>query len=809
MNLHTFLLCCFFSLLVGNIHAQYKLSGKVTDEYSGKALPFSTLKLSDKHFYTTDSLGFYELHFKKKGSYEIHVSNVAYDSKTLRLSIQETHQNQNIKLHPKQYQLNELVLKDETSSQSNTNSIIRLRSVEGTMLNTGKKNEVIQLDRTLYNTATNNARQVFAEVPGLNIWESDQTGLQLEIGARGLSPQRTSNFNTRQNLYDISADALGYPESYYTPAPESVERIQLIRGAASLQYGPQFGGMLNFKMKKGPEDKKMQWTLGQSVGSNHLYNTFLSLGGQQKGLNYYGFAQYKTAQGWRPNSKLDAGTFFIGLTQKLSPVTELSLELSKSNYLAKQPGGLTDVQFETDPSQSNRSGNWFRINWNVLALKLTHQFSENSHLSAQFFGLYAQRDALGYLQDISWDESNFPFNRDLILSTFSNWGNETKFIKRYEFRKHTSVLLLGGRYYHGQTKKEQGFGKRGQSPDFELDNKETQSGSFVDFPSQNLAFFAENSFRFSEKFSVTPGLRFEHIETSADGLIQQVDPNDEHNILISEAKKQSNRQVFLYGLGLTYSPNDKLEWYSNFSKNYRAINFNDLYTINPNIVIDSNLTDERGYTIDLGWRGTFKDLIQFDASLFYLNYQDRIGFVSKFHPETFKTYRLKTNISRSITKGLEAYVSVNLTNLYSKEKKYKLLWFNNITFQDGRYVNSSEQSIDNKKVELVPQMIYKTGLSFSKAKVSAQLMYSYVSEQFSDAENSTIVDQRAIYGRIPAYQIMDFSLKYKRNSKWEFSAGANNVLNASYFTRRASGYPGPGIVPSPTRNFYLSIKTVL
>ena len=152
-----------------------------------------------------------------------------------------------------------------------------------------------------------------------------------------------------------------------------------------------------------------------------------------------------------------------------------------------------------------------------------------------------------------------------------------------------------------------------QSPDFELDNKETQPGSFVDFPSQNVAFFAENSFRFSEKFSVTPGLRFEHIETSADGLIQQVDPNDEHNILISEAKKQSNRQVFLYGLGLAYTPNENREYYANFSKNYRAINFNDLYTINPNIVIDSNLTDESGYTIDLGWRGTFKNIIQFDT----------------------------------------------------------------------------------------------------------------------------------------------------------------------------------------------------
>jgi Fe(3+) dicitrate transport protein len=70
----------------------------------------------------------------------------------------------------------------------------------------------------------------------------------LHYGGRGLDPNRTSNFNTRQNGYDISADVLGYPESYYA-TPEALEEIQVIRGAASLQYGTQFGGLVNFKIK--------------------------------------------------------------------------------------------------------------------------------------------------------------------------------------------------------------------------------------------------------------------------------------------------------------------------------------------------------------------------------------------------------------------------------------------------------------------------------------------------------------------------------------------------------------------------------
>ncbi|MDV7393727.1 hypothetical protein RZS08_20285, partial [Arthrospira platensis SPKY1] len=115
------------------------------------------------------------------------------------------------------------------------------------------------------------------------------------IGGRGLSPNRTANFNVRQNGYDISADALGYPESYYTPPLEALDRIELVRGAASLQYGTQFGGMLNFRFKKGAADKPVEVVSRQTAGSWGFFNSFNSVGGTvAKGkLNYYSYLQYK------------------------------------------------------------------------------------------------------------------------------------------------------------------------------------------------------------------------------------------------------------------------------------------------------------------------------------------------------------------------------------------------------------------------------------------------------------------------------------------------------------------------------------
>ena len=81
-----------------------------------------------------------------------------------------------------------------------------LPEVVGTTINAGKKNALIVMDNVQGNVVTNTMRQVMAKVPGIHIWESDPSGIQIGIAARGLSPNRSWEFNVRQNGYDISAD---------------------------------------------------------------------------------------------------------------------------------------------------------------------------------------------------------------------------------------------------------------------------------------------------------------------------------------------------------------------------------------------------------------------------------------------------------------------------------------------------------------------------------------------------------------------------------------------------------------------------
>lgn len=85
------------------------------------------------------------------------------------------------------------------------------------------------------------------------------------------------------------------------------------------------------------------------------------------------------------------------------------------------------------------------------------------------------------------------------------------------------------------------------------------------------------------------------------------------------------------------------------------------------------------------------------------------------------------------------------------------------------------------------------------------LQYSYLSSQFSDTTNAIGVSLSGVTSEIPYYCILDFSTSYKYKSA-KLEAGVNNLLNTSYFTKRATGYPGSGIIPSAPRNYYIGLE---
>ncbi len=779
----------------------FTISGKITAAGTQQPVPEAEVLLTNNGSLTkADAKGTFILTNLAPGTYMLTAYSIGWGSATQQVTITNGNATVNFELKPMEGQLREVNVKNQREA---TFGITRLNSVEGTAIYEAKKSEVVILSDITANKATNNSRQVFAKVAGLNIWESDGAGLQLGIGGRGLSPNRTSNFNTRQNGYDISADALGYPESYYTPPTEALDRIEVVRGAASLQYGTQFGGMINFVMNEGPEDKPFELTSRQTVGSWGLFNSFNSVGGSKGKFHYYGYYQYKRGDGWRENSGFDAHTAFASVHYKPTQKLEIGFDYTFMDYLTQQPGGLTDAEFEQDARQSKRDRNWFKVNWNLLALTMDYRISERTKLNIRNFGLLAQRDALGFMGKINRpDDLTQP--RTLLQDKFRNIGNETRLIHRYDLGNSFSTLLVGTRYYRGFTDQKQGDGSLAANADFNFysENGGPNTSSY-DYLSRNFAFFAENIFNITPKLSITPGLRYEWINTNADGSYRDVRRNQAGTIIydeIEEEDRSNSRNVFLMGLGMSYKPNEQIEVYANFSQNYRAINFNDMRVVNPNQFVDQDLKDESGYSADIGFRGNISGLLNYDASLFYLAYQDRINFQNI----EGTTNRIRTNVGDSRNVGLETFMEVDLLKLYfGADHPTSLSAFSNVTLVNTKY-SSTLTDIDNKEVELAPSIIAKTGLSFKRKDFKLSYQFAYTSEQYTDAPNS-ITEPTAVVGLIPSYWVMDLSGSYTYK-RFTLESGVNNLTDNRYFTRRATGYPGPGIIPSDARNYYVTLQ---
>jgi len=776
------------------------ISGLVQNDQDGSFVKSATISFNHHTVYS-DSNGYFKIQLLPGKMYQVKTTGSGYKLHVQKMSFVND-SSLAIFVQPDFISLNEVTVKAE---KDNTFGVSRLNNVEGTTIYAGKKSEAVYVQDLNVNLASNNSRQIFSKIPGINVFENDGSGSTIGIGGRGLNPNRISNFNTRQNGYDISADALGYPESYYTPPTEAVERIEILRGAAGLQFGSQFGGMINYKFTEAPENKKFSGDFRQTGGSFGFLNSFNRFSGTVKKLSYNTFYQYKHYTGWRDRSELNSHNAFASLKYQVNERLSIKGEYTFLNYVSQQPGGLTDKQFAMDSNFVTRTRNWFRVNWNLLALTADYKLTEYTRINLLTFGLLAGRDALGFLGRTERPDI-ITTNRNLLSDVYKNYGTELRVLHRYKIFGHSSHFLVGGRYYHGKTVRKQGDADSTGKANFEFLHPDSLENSSYTFPSENIALFMENIFQLTKKWSVTPGVRYEYINTAAKGYYRLLNTNLRDSVILDTRVRDNRsnvRSFILAGIGSQLKLNNTLEIYANISQNYRSINFNDMRVLNPSFEIDPDLRDENGFTTDAGIRGAVKNLLYFDISVFLLQYNDRIGTALKVDTNTFQIIRYRTNIGNSRNLGIEAFAELDWIKLIRKNAKHKLSTFVNISYINAKYI-SDQKAYNNKVVEFVPEIIFRTGITYAWKKFGLTCQYSYTGEQFSDATNAPY-SPSAIYGIIPAYSIIDLSAHYTYK-KAGIIAGVNNLANSKYFTRRAEGYPGPGIIPADPLNVYLTLR---
>lgn len=239
---------------------------------------------------------------------------------------------------------------------------------------------------------------------------------------------------------------------------------------------------------------------------------------------------------------------------------------------------------------------------------------------------------------------------------------------------------------------------------------------------------------------------------------------------------------------------------------HRAITFNDMRTVSPGLAVNPDLKDESGYSSDVGVRSRGKSLLSYDVSAFFLYYGNRIGEYYRENPEMKGTYhRYRDNVGNGISYGVESTCSVDLSSFARViHEDLKPEVYASVAVTGSRYLGQSR-----KQIEFVPLYNLKGGLNLSFRRFSAAVQVSGTSFQYTDASNEPMDPNDGvygIYGAIPGFCVVDASVSYQATRYAGMVLSLQNIGNEIYMTRRATGYPGPGIIPSAPFNMMLTLE---
>ena len=674
------------------------------------------------------------------------------------------------------------------SAEAEGDSLVQptfLPAVDGTKVYSGKKTSVIDLD-DLPRINNNNYRQALSKTPGLLV--SEETSPLVSIGYRGLNPHRAQFTQVLKDGIPIHADQFGYPEAYYTPPLDTVDRLEFIRGGGSLMYGPQPGGAINFVTHRHSLDREFAAHTQHVLGSDSLYSTFNSVDGTVGRLGYYAYFNHRQTDGFRTaNSDVDLNTGSARFV--LDAKTDSRWIFTFDGYGEEhgEPGGLTfatganTVNYDVDREATSRFVDRFRLERYNASLAWEKDFSEGTQMTVTAWGGYYSRfskrqrgGGFGTLSTGAAASSN-----TIELQEFYTEGVETRLRHDYQVGGDTQTLAAGVQLYHTASPR---IDKRGATADAEDGQVRSQSERSVIY----APVFIENRFVVG-RLSITPGFRLESFHQTAKESLNL----DKAAAATPLGDKSQTGFVPLAGLGLEYGFDRGFTAYANASQAYRPNIFTEAVPTGGTAVINADLQEGRSWQYEIGLRGHPLPYLTFDTSLFWLDFDNQIGTVGN----------TVMNVGRAIHRGWEAAAELELLGLVDalrggtgEPRSHQLGLHANVLLLDAEFVSGPREG---RAPQYAPGHVLRTGLTYrwiDRAKVSLQ--GTFVDSHFGDDANS------ANYV-IPAYMVWDLTAEVKvYRDTISLMAGINNLLDEDYYSRIRND----GIDPAYGRNYYVGLS---
>lgn len=668
-----------------------------------------------------------------------------------------------------------------------------LPDVEGVDIYAGKKTTVI--DPTEPPKIVNdNYRQLLSRTPGLVLAE-ESTPL-VSIGYRGLDPHRTQYTLVLKDGVPIAADLFGYPENYYMPPLDSIEQVDFVHGGASLLYGPQPGGSLNFVTRKPNPSTPFSLYTNQTFGSDSFYSTYNAVSGTVGALGYYAYYYQKQGLGFREaNSDFGLYSGSAKATYALDDTSSVTLGFDGYNEEHGEPGGLrlteapNAVLYQVDRDATSRFFDRFRLQRYIGSAAYENQIAPDTYLRVLAWGGYYNRwsrrqrgGGFGTLPSGEAAQTNSIEDQE-----FNTAGLDARVRQNWTMFDEENTLTAGVMYYHDTSPRVDKRGARPDADDGAVRNKSERHTNYG-------AAFAENRFELGD-LALIPAVRIETYSEGVDELVN-VEKSADGVPLADETKLDV---VPLVGMGATYTLLPTVEIYANASSSYRPEIFTQAVPTSPTQIVAGNLKPSNIWQYELGFRGYPKPWAYWDTSLFLMDFDDQIGTVQV--SEDLSEIR---NVGRARYYGWEAATEVGLLGLFDDvngtdyaARFGELSLYGNLMLLNAEFIRGP---FDGKTPAYAPDWLVRAGVQYAHPVYGkASLLTTATDDMFANDNNTQDFF-------IPGYNVWDLTMEtnvYQQNVALYF--GVNNLFDEDYYARIRSD----GIDPAYRRNFYGGFKVYL
>ncbi|MDO9513167.1 MAG: TonB-dependent receptor [Elusimicrobiota bacterium] len=536
-------------------------------------------------------------------------------------------------------------------------------------------------------------------------------------------------------------------------APDSIERIEIIRGTGSALYGDNAAaGVINIITKKGFGPEKA--SASAKFGSFGEKTTSLNLNSSDEISSIFLNVQSRKKDGYRDRTAFGSDSAGINISRSFRNSLNASLDLSFNKTAFQMPGALTEAQLSTDRKQAS----------NTDDDGVNEYMNANISLEKAIAGGLFETNFMYGEKDIASNMASF-WSGGFSDSKIKTFAFTPRFNRKYSLGEYDSRFLCGIDYYK-------------ESLDLERfdDRPRTTPASSAELKKDSVGFYLNNKLHITDNIIFTAGGRYENAQ------IEAVSVTAAGAVEYDESKKHD---LGAADISLLYKPGQKNKVFTKFSTLYRCP-FTDeqaIYSGWGNKFV-ADLEAEKGKSAEIGSEIYFLQDLKAGLTLFRISMKNEIAWSASTNQNE--------NLDETKHDGIELSASWDISK---NSKLYGNYTHSAAEFTDGQY--------KGKKLSLVP-----AGKAFIAADISPARGL-VLSAKASHTGNCYLSgDYNNEVSKLKDYTLLDISLRYK-SEKAPFSlfAAVENALNEKYSTLGYySSWSGSTYYPSPERSFKAGVS---